>query len=300
MYVKDGIKANAVNIPCDDTTIETIFLELKTNRNDSILCGIIYRSPSYNNHNSLRALIQNIAEFRPTAKILIFGDFNYPEIDWANHLSHTNHDHPAYLFLEKIDDCFFTKHIEKATRHRDHQKSNCLDLILTNDSDSIQKVSLNSPLGSSDHLVIEMNYVIEINESHNHNLSSKRYAYDRGDYEAIRNQLRSIDWKKEFTNMNPNEMMTHLKLKLDSAVDEHIPFHSLSENNRSNKQPAWMNKKALRALKKKHNAYKRWIQTRRGQDNERYKKHRNAAKSTITKVIKAFEKNIAENSKTNN
>ena len=30
------------------------------------------------------------------------------------------------------------------------------------------------------------------------------------------------------------------------------------------------------------------------------KKHRNTTKSTITKVIKAFEKNIAENSKTNN
>ena len=61
-----------------------------------------------------------------------------------------------------------------------------------------------------------------------------------------------------------------------------------------------MNNKTLRVLTKKHNAYKRLIQAKCGQDYEKYRKHSNAAKSTSTVHRSAVEKNITENSKVNN
>ena len=68
------------------------------------------------------------------ASVLIFGDFNYPEINWGNHLTNTDVTHPAYAFLEATDDCLLTHHIDMETKHRQGQRSNCLDLIFTNDS----------------------------------------------------------------------------------------------------------------------------------------------------------------------
>ncbi len=110
--------------------------------------------------------------------VLFLGDFNYPEIDWENHLTNTNVTHPAYTFLEITDDCLFTQHIDKETRHRQGQRSNCLDLIFTNDHYSVQKLEYHESLGSSDHISIEMEYTVEVMRQHNLASDSKKYAYN--------------------------------------------------------------------------------------------------------------------------
>lgn len=60
-----------------------------------------------------------------------------------------------------------------------------------------------------------------------------------------------------------------------------------------------MNKSILKSLKKKHNAYKRWIVTKTGKDYDRFKRHSNKIKSKVRKKIKEFEKNIATTIKSN-
>ena len=296
LYVKDDIKARQLdyNVP----SVESVFVEISINKNDKILCGVVYRSPSLDNHESLITLMKLVASSDSYTRILIFGDFNYPEIDWENHLTNTDITHPAYAFLEAIDDCLLTQHIDKATRHRQGQRSNCLDLIFTNDSCSVQKLHYKEPLGSSDHLSIEMEYTVNVIRQHNLASDSKRYAYDRGDYKSLKNELKSVNWDKEFKDMTPNSMMSYLESKLNSAMDKFIPVYSTSKN-LNKKQPLWMNRSILKSLKKKHNAYKRWITTRNGKDYERYRKHSNTIKSKVRSKIKEFEKNIATAIKTN-
>ena len=51
-------------------------------KNDKILCGVVYRSPSLNNHESVITLMKMAASSDSYTRILIFDDFNYPEIDW--------------------------------------------------------------------------------------------------------------------------------------------------------------------------------------------------------------------------
>ena len=102
----------------------------------------------------------------------------------------------------------------KSTRHRHNQTSNCLDLILTNDENSVQKLLYNDPLGSSDHLTLEFQYIVEIEESHNDNDKSERFSYDYGDYDKLRSILKEIDWKKEFKGMSTEAMMNYFESKL--------------------------------------------------------------------------------------
>ena len=37
------------------------------------------------------------------------GDFNYPEINWESHHANTSDTHPAFLFLEAVNDCYLSQ-----------------------------------------------------------------------------------------------------------------------------------------------------------------------------------------------
>ena len=269
LYIKDGIAVKTIE--CENSLIESVFVEMKLKNNENIICGAIYRSPSIDNHEAVRNLIRTVCSKNPRSRILLFGDFNYPEIDWNNHFTCTDDSHPAYQFLDTIDDCFLVQCIDKPTRHRVDQTSNTLDLILTDDQTSINKLQFGDPLGSSDHVTIEMEYIIKARLDHNQNPDSKRFAMDRGDYQSMKNDLNSIDWDKEFQGMSTNSMMNFFESKLKQASVKFIPQFPADSNPGKGKQPSWINHKTLRALKKKHNAYKRWMITKDGKDYQKYK-----------------------------
>ena len=74
-----------------------------------------------------------------TDKVMIFGHFNFPEIDWANHIvraeGRPRHEE-ARGFMDAIDDVFLTQHVMENTRVRGQDNPSCLDLILTESEDS--------------------------------------------------------------------------------------------------------------------------------------------------------------------
>ena len=81
------------------------------------------------------------------------GDFNYPNIDWSNRaLSESG---KGSCLQDKIDDILFFQKVENNTRHRQGQKSNMLDLIIVNDEDFISTIKHSSPLGNSDHEMLQ-------------------------------------------------------------------------------------------------------------------------------------------------
>ena len=73
-----------------------------------------------------------------TDKVMIFGDFNLPEIDWASHIvraeGRPRHEE-ARAFMDAIDDVFLTQHVMENTRVRGQDNPSCLDLILTESED---------------------------------------------------------------------------------------------------------------------------------------------------------------------
>ena len=180
------------------------------------------------------------------------------------------------------------------------QTSNTLDLILTDDQTSINKLKYGDPSGSSDHVTIEMEYIIKARLDHNQSSNSKRFALDRGDYQSMKNDLNRIDWDKEFEGMSTNSMMNFFESKLKQASEKFIPQFPADSNPGKERQPSWINHKTLRALKKKHNAYKRWMITKDGRDYQKYKKQRNASKARVRKSILEFEKRIAQSIKKSN
>jgi ribulose kinase len=73
----------------------------------------------------------------------------------------------------------------------------------------------------------------------------------------------------------------------------------VTSKGRGNKKPVWLNDKLMATVKKKHSAYKRYMETRDGQDYLVYTRARNQAKSACKKAVKEYEKEIAKNCKRN-
>ena len=67
--------------------------------------------------------------------VLIVGDFNLPHINWNCFNANENipkKNSTNYRFLKCLNYNFFNQHVINATRFRDMQNQNILDLIITN------------------------------------------------------------------------------------------------------------------------------------------------------------------------
>ena len=76
---------------------------------------------------------------------LIFGDFNYPSIDWEN----LDADNSSRYFLNLVTDSFLTQRVSSSTRG-----SNILDLVLTTDPGMVEEVQVRENLANCDHNIL--------------------------------------------------------------------------------------------------------------------------------------------------
>ena len=81
--------------------------------------------------------------------------------------------------------------LKKTTRGRGTNKSNLLDLILSNEEDNIGEIKYFSPLGKSYHSVILCNVAIN-------NYTIKRKCFNMANYDEMRTDLPHINWEDEF------------------------------------------------------------------------------------------------------
>ena len=178
LYLSDKFKASELSHICTDSSVESVVVEFQLMNNERVLCAVIYRSPSENNHSALRNFLKDITSKNRHQHILLMGDFNYPEINWESHHANTSDIHPAFLFLEAVNDCYLSQHIQDPTRYRLNQTSNCLDLIFTDNENSLEKLTYEDPLGASDHIVLSFNYVLNSELVHNNYGKSNLYSYN--------------------------------------------------------------------------------------------------------------------------
>ena len=153
LYTKTILKAARSTIRSQDIFQESVWCEIKLQHQDSILVGVVYRSPnsSINNNGHLRQLMKNAVD-KGNSHVLIIGGFNYPEINWLAETSPPDIHHPATVFMECLRDTYLIQHVTDPTHYRGDQRPNTLDLILTNEEGMISNIkSQTVPLGKSHH-----------------------------------------------------------------------------------------------------------------------------------------------------
>ena len=100
LYINSELDANEVKLTTNFE--ENVFVSVKLNIHDELLIGVVYRSESGSalNNDSLNSIITEASK-SGYKKILIMGDFNYPNIDWG---SWSARGETEYKFLDKKEE----------------------------------------------------------------------------------------------------------------------------------------------------------------------------------------------------
>ena len=183
----------AVEVHMDTKFEEHVFVSIALNKSESALIGLIYRSPSgTDSNNQLLIDIMNEASNLGHTHVLIMGDFNLPDTDWET-WSTTTSNSIDQRFIECMQDNFLYQCVDQPTRWRGTDKPRILDLLVTKDANFISSLDYQSPLGKSDHCV--MNFRINC-VSYRKDCSKQRRCYDKADYSAMRTHLQAINWSE--------------------------------------------------------------------------------------------------------
>ena len=281
----------------------SIWCEMPLLGKDRLLVGVVYRSPSssINENEHIVQLIQKAVQMN-TSHVIIFGDFNYPEIQWDNQTVEAANDHPSQYFMECIQDCYLYQHVNESTHHRALQRANILDLVLTNEEGMVENLTYSEPVGKSHHVMLEWNMKLYTAKPLL-STDEKKYRYDHGNYNEMRSMLGEVDWIGILHDKTVDEMWKQIQEKIMEAVKSHVPASRARRLEdgpyRQRKKPLWMNENVLAKLRKKKTAYSRYLQTKEGKDYLEYVKARNTAKLELRKAIRDYEAEIAKQAKRN-
>ena len=286
-YTRNDVTATIVEILCDYNCSESLWIKIKLKHQDSILVGGIYRSPntSPDNSGNIRTLLEMANQLK-YSHIIVTGDFNMSTTNWE--LIQATNPMEEDL-LDTIQGMYWTQHIDQPTRIRGTDTPRILDLVLTNETNMIERIEYLPPLGASDHLTIaaKLNLYTEVNQNNNHSL-----ALNKTNFKEVCKALGEIIWEDLFQNKNIDECWSVIKNTLMGIVMEHTPTRRMVNGK---PKPPWMTAETRRASKDKSKAWNRYYFTK---DNDRlkdFKKIRNRTTNLIRDAKVTFERNIATN-----
>ena len=189
VLVKENIDVQINNELNDLNFKESLFCNIKIN-DTSLLLGCVYRSGSDNKCQSTNDLINLLKQTdkQKYDKIVITGDFNYPDIDWEDECKATGNEEN---FVNCLKDLFLNQMISEPTRHRSGQQSNLLDLCITNDYLFISNIEHLSPLGKSEHGVI---LITLDTPKPKQTLEETRFNFSKTDFSAFKEYASKQEW----------------------------------------------------------------------------------------------------------
>ena len=265
----------------------------------------IYRSPNSNRENDVKinTTLQKANSSR-YSHVLVCGDFNHPSLNWRDSTSPTDVNHPASFFneakvMEATDerDSFLVQHVTEPTHYRGDNTPNTLDLIFTNESGMLDCLKYMAPIGKSHHSSLKMDFCCYTNAS---NTSKDRPIYDKGDYDSMREMMRSREWEMELSDKTVDERWTTTMGAINDATRKCIPKRRINGKGIIKKmKPIWMDEKVTAAVKRKTEAYTKYRQSREGTDYINYRRAANRVKAEVRKAVRTVEKRIATEAKQN-
>lgn len=242
--VHQQFSASLINV---DSNLELLWL-LCHAAPRTVLVGVCYRPPQNDPDFSykLNNVLSELTSSYPNADIVLFGDFNFPTIDWRNYTSMTNSSE-AKNFVDVCLNFNLTQLILEPTRIAQNS-ANTLDLILTNSPDSATSITYLREI--SDHKVIHATFSFT---PMLRQVSRKTIRlYERGDFQAINEELTAFftTYETDFHTKSLNENWTIFRDKVHELTNKYIPVASF----RANQQKPWFTTalKRLENKKKRH------------------------------------------------
>jgi ribonuclease P/MRP protein subunit RPP40 len=284
LYVKNCILVEEINVNDAKDFEEYLYcmLTIGNSRTALILC---YRAPS-NGTAQDRGLFE-IFKKASKGDSIIIGDFNYPNVDWKNHLAKGS----GRRFLKVVDDCF----LQQLTKDKTCGE-NVLDLVFVTDNKLIDEVTVVQGIGKSVHEMVLFNLIIRKKRTIGIEKVND-FNYARGEYKLMADMCNQVEWE-------------YLMEENDGAIIGYDNFLSIMDIlkemyikrkpvKKAWKKEAWVTREVVVASRKKKRV---WLKFRQNRSEENKLAYDNSKKDVICKVKNAvidFEKKLAAECKIN-
>ena len=298
LYVRVGLQYNLISASSiiSMPVQEVILVEIKLRHHDTLCFCAVYRSPNSDqiNNDLLRQFLMVLVT-KHFKYLVIAGDFNLRMIDWNLQCCTVGENAVDFKFLETIKDCFLTQHVTESTRGRGTNLPSLLDLVLTNGGDFLESVSHESPLGKSDHALLNISVSCHGETAV---VNKPRRLYDRGDYQLLAREL-DVDWVGLFSGYE-NDVESQwrmMKDRLEAAVEMSIPTTKANGTVPKGRNP--LDKEIRKKIKRKNRLWKKFSATRDHRDYTEYCQARNQTRRLTRKAKRDYEKKLAHEVKQN-
>ena len=139
IYVKNSFSSSQVNGIKVDSRVESLWLDVRVNKNKTIRVGTFYRPP--NQSPEVDKLMVDEVNRGCTRQTIILGDFNLSSVNWETMVG----DASGIKFIDN----YLVQVVDKPTRGTE-----MLDLVLTNVENCLKEVEVGETLGNSDRHII--------------------------------------------------------------------------------------------------------------------------------------------------
>lgn len=290
IYVKEDICGCTVvasvneDFKCDTIpSINMLWLDVHIHR-QKFLVGCVYRPGSISPEENLEFIdtIKKVSNNRDN--VIVFGDFNYPEINWKT-LTLTTQERKAMDFLDAYSEINMRQLVTFPTRIRNDQKS-LLDLILISDKKFFTAVVPKTPIGKSDHIVILTTAQINITPGETFKIHKRNFW--KADYEEINNYLSHKDFSTVRVNSNHHSLYDTFLNNINETIKQFIP----SKNKTKNPLKPWINKQLFKQIERKRHLWDKYRVTNEDTDYKNYRVQNNLLKHMLTDARKAYENSL--------
>lgn len=225
------VRAVSVPLPVNFAHCELCVIDLVPDNNDTnIRVFALYRPPGPNRDTELLKCTDDLCScidvmFKPQCTNILCGDFNFPDVNWSiNNSLKCNNFTSDGLFLTLFYKYGLEQLVQQATR-----TDNTLDLIFTNDSNSVVNVDVSAPFSNSDHSIVS--FYLFYDRKFLNNCLADRFIFDfyRADWNAINFYLLNFNYDDIFySNMPLDDVFNAFYAILHNCIEQYVPVKRIS------------------------------------------------------------------------
>ena len=299
MFIRDGL--DFVRLGDVEAVFQpSVFCKIFLSGAEEIVVGVIYRSPNctQGENDDVLKLIETAVCKAVDSRLVMMGDFNYPEIDWQKDSCKSGPNHPARKFLSTIQENSLTQHVTEPTHFRAMQNPTLIDLVFTREDErDVHSMEHLAPLGKSHHVL--QSFKIGIAPTKDNTRFTEKYIMSNGDFDAMRGFLGEVDWCSiSSVDLTIDDNWKFIKDKIEYAMGRYIPRKTFPIGSKQTKRmsvPEPMHNK----IRNKRKAFKRFKEFKTVENHKVYAKARNQVKWESRKLVKAREAKLAVDVKSN-
>jgi ribonucleases P/MRP protein subunit RPP40 len=275
LYIRESLLPEIKEISAES---ESLWVSIKGVKLNEITVGICYRRPDASDEMT-KKLIKSIQD-NITKQTLIMGDFNFR--DWESEEDSTSGGGIQEDFQEMMSDLFLTQHVKDPTRG-----TNILDLVISTEAEMVDDLTVAVPVGNSDHNTLYWDLICD---AAGHERKQQHYNYKQGNYKAIVDEMKEVDWMTEFKDMDVEERWGRFKVEFIECRNRHVK----KCKERTKRDKVWMNEKIRKQIRKRNRNWGKLSKTVNHENLVQYKRARNITTMLIRNAKKNHEVKLTD------